>query len=65
MPFAVTAQVDPPQAPPQPWNVDPDAAVAVRVTTVFAENDALQVDGQFIPAGELVTVPEPLSWGIT
>jgi len=56
----VTTQVDVPlQAPVQPANVDPDAAVAVRVTCVPLGKFALQVLGQLMPAGLLVTVPVP------
>jgi hypothetical protein len=49
----------PEQAPLQPVKVEPDAAVAVNVTVVPALNVAEQVVPQLIPAGELVTEPEP------
>ena len=35
-------------------------AVAVRVTAVPLARDALQVDPQFTPAGDEVTVPVPV-----
>jgi hypothetical protein len=57
----VTEQAPVPvQAPPQPLNTDPSAAVDVRVTTVPLSNFALQVAPQLIPAGELATEPEPV-----
>lgn len=56
----VTTQVDVPvQAPDQPVNVDPEAAVAVSVTCVPLAKFEVQVPGQLIPEGLLVTVPEP------
>ena len=55
-------------APPHPVNAEPVAGVSVRVTTAFCANAAEQVLGQLMPAGLLVTVPEPDSvttiWGI-
>src|SRR5262245_60524810 len=45
------------QAPPQPLNVEPAAAVAVSVTTVRLVYLALHVGGQLMPVGVLVTVP--------
>src|SRR5437764_8448591 len=48
------------QAPLQPVKVEPAAAVAVSVTDVPEANAAEQVAPQSIPAGELVTVPEPV-----
>jgi hypothetical protein len=58
---SVRVHVDVPvQAPVQPAKVDPDAAAAVRVTCVPLAKFALQVLGQLIPAGVLVTVPEPV-----
>src|SRR5450755_2440839 len=54
----VTLQVPVPvQAPLQPANVDPAATLAVSVTTVPLLKLALQVPGQLIPVGLLVTVP--------
>jgi hypothetical protein len=41
-------------------NVEPAVAVAVSVTIVPEANDAEQVAPQSIPAGELVTEPEPV-----
>src|ERR687888_339247 len=56
----VTVQVPVPvQAPLQPVNVEPAAAVAVSVTVVPSGKEAEQVAPQSIPAGELVTAPEP------
>ena len=40
-------------------------AVAVRVTCVFCEKLALQVPGQLIPGGVLVTVPAPVVGAVT
>jgi hypothetical protein len=52
-----------PEHPPpdQPANSEPDAAAAVRVTCVPEAKLAEHVLPQSIPAGELVTVPEPAS----
>jgi hypothetical protein len=47
------------QFPVQPVNVDPAAAVAVSVTVVPGAKVAEQVAPQLIPAGLLVTVPDP------
>ncbi len=57
----VTVQVlvVPVQPPPQPVKVEPAAGVAVNVTAVPLVNDAEQVAPQEMPAGALVTVPEP------
>ncbi len=50
-------------APPdQPLKMEPDEGAAVRATTVFAPKEACAVlleAPQFIPVGELVTVPVP------
>lgn len=46
--------------PLHPLNAELAPGVAVSVTTVFFSNWPLQVNPQSIPAGELVTVPEPL-----
>ena len=43
----------------KPEKVNPDAGAAVRVTVVPLSKLALQVEGQLIPAGLLVTVPCP------
>src|SRR6185369_3634386 len=48
------------QAPLQPMNVEPDAAVAVSVIEVPMGTAALQVAPQEIPAGLLETVPAPV-----
>jgi hypothetical protein len=47
------------QAPLQPVNVEPAAAVAVSVTTAPSLNDAEHVAPQSIPVGVLVTEPDP------
>ena len=60
--FIVTTQLPTPlQAPPQPLKPQPSAGVAVSVTCVAGAKFALHVDGQLIPAGELVTVPLPVT----
>jgi hypothetical protein len=60
--FIVTPQVPVPlQAPLQPLNVQPLAGVAVSVTCVPGAKFALQLDGQLIPVGELVTAPLPVT----
>ena len=58
---SVTWQVLVPEQPPpdQPVNVEPDPGVAVSVTWVPFANCAEHVEPQSIPAGELVTVPDP------
>jgi hypothetical protein len=58
----VTTQVPVPVQPPpdQPENVDPAAGVADNVTDVPLVNGAEQVEPQLMPAGLLVTVPDPL-----
>ena len=53
------------QAPLQPVNVEPASGVAVTVTAVPDANEAEQVAPQSIPAGELVTVPEPVPAFVT
>jgi hypothetical protein len=55
----ITWQVAPLHAPVKPEKVDPEAGVAVRATEVPSLKVAVQVEGQLIPAGLLVTVPEP------
>jgi len=50
----------PVHAPLQPVNVEPTAAVAVRVTDAPLVKPNEQVAPQVIPAGELVTVPLPV-----
>jgi hypothetical protein len=59
--FMVTGQVATPvQAPLHPEKVLPGAGVAVRVTELPLEKLALQVEPQLMPAGLLVTAPEPV-----
>jgi hypothetical protein len=58
--FIVTVHVPVPvHAPLQPVNVAPAAGVAVSVTAVPLLKAAEQVDPQLMPAGALVTVPDP------
>ena len=60
-PLTVTAHVPvPEQAPLQPAKVEPLAAVAVSVTLVPDATDSAHVAPQLMPAGALVTVPEPV-----
>jgi hypothetical protein len=47
------------QAPLQPENTEPVVGVAVSVTAVPCANCVEHVEPQLIPAGALVTVPEP------
>jgi len=54
-------QEAPPHAPLYPENWKPEPAVAVRVTDVPDVKLAVQVEGQLIPAGLLVTVPWPVT----
>jgi hypothetical protein len=62
----VNVQVEVPvHAPDQPPKVDPADGVAVNVTAVPLVKDALQVAGQVIPAGLLVTVPAPVPVSVT
>jgi hypothetical protein len=64
--FMVTLQAPAPvQAPLQPAKVAPAAAVAVNVTTVPLLKFALQVTGQLMPAGLLLTVPLPVPARLT
>ena len=57
----VTTQLPVPvHAPDQPANTDPTAGVAVSVTTVPVENDALHPGLQAMPEGLDVTAPDPL-----
>ena len=55
----------PEQAPLHPAKLDPAAAVAVNVTVVPLLKFTLQVAGQLIPEGALVTEPEPLPATVT
>jgi hypothetical protein len=62
----VTLQVPVPlQTPLQPAKVDPAEAVAVRPTTVPLVKLALQVLGQAMPLGLLLTEPEPVPDSVT
>ena len=56
-----TEQSAPLQSPLQPPKVDPTPGVAVKETVVPAEKLAMQVPGQDMPPGLLVTVPAPLT----
>src|SRR6185312_10496834 len=59
--FMVTAQEPVPEQPPdQPANVEPLAGAAVKVTVVPCVNGCEHVAPQSIPAGELVTEPDPV-----
>jgi hypothetical protein len=49
--------------PDQPAKLEPDCAVAVRVTTVPAEKLREHVPGQLIPDPD--TLPEPLPASVT
>jgi hypothetical protein len=53
------------QAPLQPAKVDPAAAVWVSTTTVPLVKLALQVLGQLIPVGLLLTEPVPVPPSVT
>jgi len=48
------------QSPPQPPKLEPESAVAVRVTEVPAVYGSVQSEPQLMPVGSLVTVPLPL-----
>jgi phage tail protein X len=62
----VTLQVPVPvQAPPHPANVEPEPTTAVSFTTVPLLKFALQVLGQVIPLGLLVTLPDPVPANVT
>jgi hypothetical protein len=64
--FIVTTQAPvPEQAPLQPANEEPAAGEALRVTDVPGVKDCEQVAPQLMPAGALVTVPEPLPLLVT
>ena len=59
--LTVTAQVPvPEQAPLQPAKDEPAAGVAVRAMAVPGVTDCEQAVPQLMPAGLLVTVPEPV-----
>ncbi len=52
-------------APPHPPNVEPVFGVSFRVTCVPSLKLALQVVPQLMPAGELVTTPDPVPAKLT
>jgi len=54
-----TEQSVPLQSPLQPAKVEPTPGVAVKTTVLPGAKPALQVPGQDIPLGLLVTVPSP------
>ena len=60
--FIVTEQLPVPLQPPpdQPAKVEFTPGEAVRVTTAPSLYSSVQSDPQFMPAGELVTVPVPV-----
>ena len=53
------------QLPDQPANVEPEAAVALKVTAVLLLRIVVQVLPQLIPVGLLVTVPVPVPTRLT
>jgi hypothetical protein len=65
--FTVTSQSPVPVHPPplNPVNVEPVAAVADSVTLLPPSTISLHVEPQSIPAGVLVTVPEPVPAFVT
>lgn len=64
--FIVTWQLLlPEQSPDHDEKVDPATGEGVKVTNVLFANEALQVEPQLIPAGELVTVPVPVPFRFT
>ena len=50
---------EPVHAPPKPEKLKPAAGVGVIVRVVPGAKLAIQVDGQLIPVGLLLTVPVP------
>jgi hypothetical protein len=60
--FMVTVQVPVPEHPPpdQPAKTEPENGWAVRVTSVPSGKDDEQLGPQCIPAGGLVTSPDPV-----
>ena len=56
-----------PEHPPpdHPLKVEPDAAVAVRVTVEPAVTEAVQIEPQLMPDGDEVTVPLPVPFLLT
>src|SRR5947208_12947973 len=67
VPLTVTLQevAVPVQAPLQPANEDPLAAAAVNVTWLLVGKSNVQVPGQAMPDGLLVTVPLPVPVVVT
>jgi len=66
--FMVRVQLPMPlQEPDQPAKYAPLAATAVSFTLLPELKDAVQVDGQLMPAGVLVTVPVevPANWTVS
>jgi hypothetical protein len=64
--FMVTEQLPAPlHAPPQPVKLEVGDAVGVRFTTVPPPNLAVQVAGQLMPDGLVVTVPVPVPPSVT
>jgi hypothetical protein len=57
--IVTTQSAVPAQAPPQPVKPEPAAALAVRVTAMPRVTDSEQAPLQLMPAGVLVTVPDP------
>jgi hypothetical protein len=51
--------VPPHLGPFQPVTIEPAAGIGVKVTTVPVGNPAVHVEPQLMPAGWLVTVPDP------
>jgi hypothetical protein len=62
---AVIWQFTPLHAPLKPEKSYPEAGVAVRVTLEPLSKPAVQVEGQLIPAGLLVIVPDPETVTVT
>ena len=50
---------EPVHAPPKPAKLNPDAGLGIIVTVVPGAKLAVQVDGQLMPDGLLLTVPVP------
>ena len=49
----------------QPTNIEPGAAIAVRLTWELSRTDAIQVDPQLTLPSRLVTVPLPVPFFLT
>jgi hypothetical protein len=61
----VQGPVPPHLGPFHPENIEPAAGVGVKVTTVPVGNPATHVGPQSMPAGWLVTVPDPMPFFCT